>query len=418
MENQRKFFYIVMIAAYLMMMANSIVISKGSALVLGFNIFVFAYVFYLNVKSDFVMKFFFIYLYLLFIITLILTTSSDLFSSFKLFAKYGMGVLAFPAGFYFFEKLKDFKVMEKLSIIFMVLFILNLILSNVLHLGGAKYSEDSLEVGNLFDDALYCNVCIAIMMPFFSFMQKKQSFWTTALLMATVVSSCIMMKRTVIVCFVFVFLLYYFLKYYFINKYGKIETDVVLVPWTQKAVLFFIIVSVAFTFRGNFEQIFLTREDTFGRSLDQETRTQELIAIYEDIVSEDQPLKKFLFGQETFNTVGTYAQGKFGGRMIHENFGVMLNGTGVMGLLFYFILDIYWLIVLIANVSRERIKHSKIDRLLVYAYIAMWMVYNIAGLSGSMREPTYLIFSFMIMGGIYRYFYSIKDLSYDDTVNY
>jgi len=407
-----------MTAAYLMMMANSIVIGKGSALVLGFNIFVFAYLVYLNLRSTFVMKFFFIYLYLIFILTLIITTSSDLFSSFRLFAKYGMGVLAFPAGFYLFKKVKDFKVIGNLSIIFMVLFILNLILSNVYHLGGSRYGEESLESGNLFDDALYCNVCIAVMMPFFFFVKKKQPFWVTALLMASIVFSCILMKRTVIACFVFVFMLYYFLKYYFINKYGRIESNVESVPWMQKAVIFFIIVSVAFTFWGEFEQIFMARENTFGRSLDQETRTQELIAIYEDIVSEDQPLKKFLLGQETFNTVGTYAHGKFGGRMIHENLGVMLNGTGVIGLLFYIILDIYWLIVLVTNVSKERIKRSMTDRLLIYAYIAMWMVYNIAGLSGCMRAPTYLTFSFALMGGIYRYFYSTQDLSDENISKY
>jgi len=417
MGNKRTFFCIVMVAAYLMMMANSIVISKGSPLVLGFSIFVFGYLAFLNVKSEYCMKFFFMYLYLLFILTLIITTSSNQYFSFRLFAKYGMGILAFPAGFYLFDKVDDFKPMEKLSIIFMVLFLLNMILSNVLHLGGSRYGEDTVETGNLFDEALYCNVCIAIMMPLFFHLQKKQPLWITILLIVCVAFSCVLMKRTVIACFVVIYLLYYILKFYFINKYGKVEMDVVPVSWVRQVIIFLLLISAVFTFKGLFMKMFMVRENAMERGLDKEQRTQELFEIFDDIVVNPESPKTFLLGQETFNTVGTYAHGSFGKRMIHENLGIMLNGTGVVGFLFYLILDAYWLIVLFANISWERLKYSRQDRLLIYTYIALWAVYNISGMSGNIWVTIYPTFSFAVMGGIYRYFYSTKGLTYEDTVN-
>ena len=115
-----------------------------------------------------------------------------------------------------------------------------------------------------------------------------------------------------------------------------------------------------------------------------------------------------LLGQETFHTVGTYANGAFGDRMIHTNFGIILNGSGFIGLLFYLVLSLYFLVVLFRTVRNSVLTENLFARKLYVTYLVLWTVYNVASFSGTIWLTMYPAFNFLIMGAILRFFYDDK----------
>ena len=407
--------YFLFIVYYLLMMANGIVIEKGSPVVLGFNILFFAYMVFLNLfKNRYFNKFLIIYLFLLFLLVLILLTSSAYYESLRLFVKYAIALLAFPAGFNLITREKDYHYLMRVAFAFLVLYLLNYIIASTFHLGGSNLrykGETSVETGNLFDDALFLNVCILTLLPLMFYFYRKGGKRFVIILMVLVVTviSVICMKRMVIVCVVLSLVMISLLTRWISHKYGKLPDSgsVLKLSLPHYALISVALIVIGVLFWDTFMDQLEARRTEIQRSLEEESRVAEIIAIYEDM-SEFESDGVSLLGQETFHTVGTYANGAFGDRMIHTNFGIILNGSGFIGLLFYLVLSLYFLVVLFRTVRNSVLTENLFARKLYVTYLVLWTVYNVASFSGTIWLTMYPAFNFLIMGAILRFFYDDK----------
>lgn len=419
MKRSLAILYLLFVVYYLMMMANGIVIEKGSTIVLAINICFFAYLFFLNtVKNPYLLKFSLIYLYLLFILILILNSSTEYFDSLKMFAKYSIALMSFPAGFLVVRGDDGYRNLLRLAIIFVSLFLINYIISTIFHLGGANVSyggETSVETGNLFDEALYLNIVVMAMVPFFMLTSHRLNLVELLLIIASIAVTIVCMKRMVLLCIAIILLIYSLLSFLLNYRYGKLTfmKRRIRLSLATKFLIILAVIVLAFSYSDILRDQINARSNELARRFEEETRFEEMAAIYEDFYNETGSTA--LWGKETFNTVGTYAEGHFGDRMIHTNFGIILNGTGFVGLAFYVIISLYFLWVFFKVFSIKHIKQSLVNRRLFILYITLWVVYNAASFSGTIWLTIYPAFSFMVMGGILRHFYDLKNNTADTT---
>jgi len=402
---------------YIYMMLNSIVIPKGSLITLLFNGGIFIYCVLYFIKQNYLLgKFGFIHLYLVFLFILILLMSSNFMASLKLWMKYSIGILCLPIGFDLFSNKSAVGKLWGILQLFLWLFIINYLISNILHLGGSQYNSGAtgVEMGNLFDDALHTNLCILTMIPFMLYINKKNNVISLVLLCAfSVVLTIVLMKRTPILCLCLTTLCFITLWQYLKNKYGKLENIGTLIPTKIVVIGIISIGSLAYFYQGTIRLQYEARLDRFENGIEREGRTRELQYIANDILF-NESVRTFLIGKETFNTVGTYANGRFGNRMIHENYGILLNGTGVLGIIFYISINIYFLILLFKYSKRVDFKNNPIAYFLFIAYISYWLMYTVASFSGTIWLVLYPSIHYMISGMILRYFHDYGKLDFTE----
>ena len=147
------------------------------------------------------------------------------------------------------------------------------------------------------------------------------------------------------------------------------------------------------------------REKKFQRgSMEKEGRVKELLYIYEEII-EKGDLPKMLFGKETFNIVGTYANGKFGNRQIHEDYGMLLHSTGIVGLFWYLGFQVFLLVLPYLRRFNFLFIHNQDNRLLLASYTSLIIIHFVSMTSGVIRMPFSEIIYYMFLGLILRHFY-------------
>lgn len=390
-------------------MLNSIAFENGSPITVFVHVVILSYLcFYNFYRNEFCNRFNYIYFYILFLFVLVLLSSSQYFASFRLLIKYTEQLLCLPIAFGLFNGKANVEKMWFTLKTMLVLFIINYFVANYFHLGGAVYVEvGGGDIGNVsaIDDFHYINAVFICVMPVFMWNEYRFGFlWKIAVIFAfvLVVTS---IKRTSIACMILPLIVGCFYKLYFRIKYRTFENHIV----TPRKVLgyavsLFFIFFLAISFRQIVELRVAKRFERFDSGISKEGRTMELKCIYDDIV-ENGDLPTFLFGKETFNTVGTYANGKFGKRMIHENYGIILNGTGVVGLFFYIFINMY-IILLFVSFSRSVDLSSNImARRFYVTFVSLWVIFIVSSFSGNIWCTMYPSMHYTFSGLILRYFY-------------
>ena len=415
MRWSEKAYFLIWILYYIYMMSNSIAFEKGSSITIVMHIVIMAFLLYYNfLRNRFWATFGYIYLYLLFLIVLTVLTSTNLPYSFKMLIKYAEELLFLPVSFCLFSGKDYIDKMWKVLKIILVLFIFNYLISNIFHLGGSLYVEvEGGDTGNIEDEGHYICACFCAIMPL-ALMKKDQNrmIWgvAAAFAIALVLST---LKRTSMVCVIVPFLIYAWYRFWFKQKYDGMRSALSV----KKIIVSALLIAVFFSFVQSFHEIiekrFEARSERFGNSLEKEGRILELGYIYDDIVINGN-FQTFLFGKETFNTVRTYANGKFGKRMIHENYGIILNGTGVVGLIIHLGINIYLIFLFFRYSKRVDLSQNDIARRFYIAYISLWWIFFIASFSGTIWNPLYSSMHYALTGMILRYFYEYGQ-TYEDA---
>lgn len=410
----RKIFFFVWLLYYIYMILNGIFITKGSMITLIFNGSIFLYCIVYTLKNSYLWsKFGFLYLFLLFIFILILLSSSDFFVSLKIWMKYSIGIMCFPIGFDLLCNKESIKKLWSIFQLFLWLFLFNYLCSNFFHWGESQYGADiaGADMGSLFDDALHTNLCILTIMPFMLYSNKKIKIIHLLLGSFSIVLTIVSMKRLPIICLCLTIMCFFFLWQYLKKKYAGLENLGLNV--LKRPILIGIIAIGIFVllFQDTINLQYNARLNRFQAGLENEGRTRELVHIAKDILYNEK-MHTFLLGKETFNTVGTYANGIFGRRMIHENYGIMLNGTGVIGTSIYIFLNFYLLLLFFRYTGRVNFCGNPKAYFLYIAYISYWLMFTAASFSGTIWLMLYPSVHYMVSGMILRYFYEYGELDY------
>ena len=288
-------------------------------------------------------------------------------------------------------------------VIIVHIYIVYIIMANFFHFGGGYGKEDlEFETGNLFAEALFSNVYILTMIPFFIRYNTHKAY-SLLVMSITALLIIVNMKRTPIACGVVSVMIVVSTLYYLNIKYGVLKSDI---SSKKYVVAFLLLFGCAFLyFQDTIEMQIENREKRFqSGGMEKEGRVKELLYIYEENV-ENGDVLKLLFGKETFNIVGTYANGKFGNRQIHEDYGMLLHSTGIVGLIWYLGIQIFLLILPYRRRYHVLFTHNQENRMLLAIYTSLIIIHFISMTSGVIRMSFSEMIYYMTLGLILRVFY-------------
>jgi hypothetical protein len=315
---------------------------------------------------------------------------TDFNTSFNITLKVCLPIACFALGYCLFNTLGELKKLS-LSIIWVYLILLaNFVLSQVFNLGQSVYSEDSdFRVGNL-DDAwnIFTYSVLLAPMPLFFAGETALRRWSTyvgAGLNALLV--IISIKRIAVLGLVTGTAIRW--------GYGSPVKRIV-----RSLVLVSVLVAVAYPFlRETLEKRLEARSDRFeSGAIEREGRFLESEYVWEGALSFDDPIRS-LFGLEGFNSVGNYADGRFGDRQLHVDYNLMVNTIGLVGLMLYFAVFIQF--------GRRLIQLQSLTALTpevsLFLRSVFWMLLLnqfITSFAGQMYHVSYRLIVFVMLGAI------------------
>lgn len=377
----------LLLVYYVYMILVDVVIPKKSFWGMLLNISVFAFFLYYSVINNrYALKFGYLFIYSFFVLILIILQSSDFLISIRTWILMTCGMAALPIGYEFFVEKTAKEMYWKYCVITFVLFLANAIIANVFHLGGgySKHNETYYETGNLFAAALYTNVYIFTIMPLFIKDGYNVKKYHVFLCMICLVLTIVNMKRTPIACLIVSSIILLVGNFKF--RIGMSQNNYLGRNNLHKYLFLSVFVfSVGlFMFSDLISKQIEIRNSRFeSGSLQKEGRYREVMVVYDETVKSDD-LLTFLFGKETFNTVGNYGGGSFKKRGIHEDFALVLHGTGVVGCIFLYSIQLSLFIVVLIRIKRLKMSRDNTKRLTFVTLFAILSVHYIAMLSGEL----------------------------------
>ena len=402
----KNLFIIIWILYYIYGCMNSIVFEKGSAITIVANAVLFIYLFFYTIrKSYLIAKFSFIYLYVFFLLIILLLSSSDLLFSVRMWMRFSMPFLCLAIGYDLFS---DEDSVNKIWILFkslILLFLINYVICNVLGLGRQGYGGErfGLSMGNMFYDSSYTNICVLTFIPFaLRVLDIKYKSFYVIFCVFSIALTVAVLKRTSIACICISILTYLFVWNILVKKYGRMQFARQKISVKYIAIILCLIMVFAYMFADLFTFSLDARANRFEKgSLEKEGRTRELVAITNDVLLSNDA-QTFFIGKETFNTVGTYANGKFGDRNIHDLWGILINGSGIIGILSYAFVICYILFLFFRYKKRVDYQNNVIAYFYTVIFIAYWLMFHMASFGDI--TVIYPSMTFTIMGLILRYF--------------
>ena len=325
-----------------------------------------------------------------------LAVVSDLSKSINITLKICMPIASFAIGFHLFNRPDE---LRKLSVsIIGVYFILaaNFILSQVFGLGESVYSEESdFRVGNLDDswNVFTYSVLLAPMVLHFVGQRSWLKWMTYGGAVANALLVFISIKRIAI--------LGLFtgtaIRWLYALQIGRIVKSIALLA---------IGVAMLYPFFGELiEKRLQARSDRFETgALEREGRFLESQYVWESALSFDEPAKS-LFGLEGFNSVGNYADGRFGDRQLHVDYNLIVNTIGLVGLVLYLAMFVQF------GLRMHRIRRyvdmpPSMRALLLSVFWMLLLNQFITSFAGQMYHVSYRLMVFVVMGSILGTFYS------------
>jgi hypothetical protein len=145
---------------------------------------------------------------------------------------------------------------------------------------------------------------------------------------------------------------------------------------------------------------FDARADRFQEnSLEEEARYMETGFVWSEVIAFEDPIA-VLFGLEGFNSVGNYADGKFGDRNLHVDYNLIVNTEGVVGLILYFMIFIQLFFLYFKVKNSEHQIPPKLFKPINGIFFAFILTQFATSLSGQMYMVTFRMIIFIYLGAI------------------
>lgn len=388
------YWYFPMVLIYISMVGT--VFEKGSAItkiIGGFLAVSVTILNFTNRKYSFRFKWIYIYLGLIFVLILF---SSKFEYSLRAYLSTYISIMVLPLSFNVIDSVEKFRKLMGFIFSLTIIYLLNILVSTYLHLGGTSYSGEIFDVGNIFTEGLNSMAYIIISAPLIIHFYPKRRILIFLILILVFVIVLVQLKRISLVAMGVGVLVNMFLydnkkivfRYVFITIFGFM----LVFPF----------------FIGLFEKQLIARERNLKiENLDEEGRYQETFFVVNETANSGNPLI-FLFGKELFNSPGNYANGAFGMRQLHNDYMVLLHGSGFVGLIFY----ISWHIGLLSffiKYKRKIWNERKKDQLFVLMriiFISFFIVHFVISLSGGVNSLVFNTLKYAVLGSILRMFYN------------
>jgi hypothetical protein len=133
-------------------------------------------------------------------------------------------------------------------------------------------------------------------------------------------------------------------------------------------------------------------------ALERESRYVETFYVWDELVSFDNPAKS-LFGLEGFNSVGNYANGRFGNRNLHTDYNLMANTIGIVGFCMYFMIFLELWKYFKRYYARATIDEESKKQLRATFYMLLITPF-LTSFAGQMYHISYRLIVFVYLGAI------------------
>lgn len=372
-----------------------VIFPKGSVatqLIGSFILLTTFYYFISNYKST---KLFNILLAFLIYISFLSIFSSKFLYSLSNIASAAIWMFILPISFFLINNMTKFRRLLNSIALIGVLYILNIIISTVFGITGKSYSREIFQVGNIFTEGLNSMAYILIATPLILHLRPKNKRLIFIIAIIIFILVFVQLKRISILAVIIGLMIQV--------VYSKNRISIVL-----GLVVSVLVMLVAYPVYENALNLqYKVRERRLTTvNIEEEGRYQETFhAINETIFSND--LKLFLFGKEVFNSPGNYANGKYGPRMIHNDYNMILHGSGVIGLLLFISwpIPLYLFYRKIKITAQYSFQDKRLFDILSVLFINLIIIGYLISLSGSLKGVLFNSIRVALMGSILRLFY-------------
>jgi hypothetical protein len=272
----------------------------------------------------------FIMFYLLFYLLLVLISTDKLHSG-NLFLKFFLGIIMFPIGYYYIDSVGKFKGLVTVLFFTLLLHLTNLAIANIFKLGTSDYLDESFYFGAGRVNITKNILILVFMVPVTLLFTNKHKLKVIFVFLIAFVVTIIGIKRSVLVSGAVGFIIYLVIK----QKISQLFKIVI-----ASALLIFLIITILPRLTGLITARFNARSDRVEISeetLETEGRFDETKQVW--INWKLGSMKHKLIGSEVFNDRIFYNSK----RMLHTDYMVILNGSGIIGLFLWF----YMLVIII-----------------------------------------------------------------------
>lgn len=388
-----------------------VVIPQGS--IISYLLYVVPLILFLfNINRLIQKKHWWVYALLLYWFIIILLRSTNLFASYIIYIKQLTYFLSFIFAYAFFSKKEHIYVLFLLIFLLGFSFLLNVIFANIFGWESTMGygNEEMFKTGNIFAEGLYLVNFYCLSVPMLIVLDEKRKYIYIGQALVLFLLVLAFMKRTPIFTILLSLFCYFFIYTFFKSRRSyKLFLELGRKNKNKIGGLFFVFGVFVLGFISISPYIISqynlrsSRKNFAAKNVAEEGRTIEWnLVVDEMFMFEDIPY--LLFGREFNNSAGHYGNGIFGKRKIHTDWAGFLNGTGILGFIFFFsIYCIYFPIRFLfykPKLPWRRFLGDKIMLHFVCFVMSVWLVGFIVFFSGARDQCLYnsvLYMSFAIL---------------------
>jgi hypothetical protein len=317
-------------------------------------------------------------------IILMLPFASNFMESLRLSSKVLTIIWTFPI-FYIYSHLFTEKIIIRNIFLLSIIILINYVISTMYGIGGSAYTESTdFLVGSLSDSWLTYTFILFLYIIVLKTKNIKTSTKIVFLILFSllVVQLILGLKRTAIIVFFMGIIIYLFLeklsfKSIFTYILGFLFVTFLLSQFSD--VLDDRMYARGGRLEGNYKEIVQT-----------EYRYFETIEAWEQTLSFENVFES-IFGLEAFNSSGNYGTSHiFGDRPLHIDYNLIVNTTGLFGLLFYFYIFYY-------IYQRYKERKSILDHKYRELFLVILITQFFASIGGQMLAVTYGSIKFIFL---------------------
>lgn len=376
-------------------MSIGVIFPRGSFATQTIGIFfllVTVYFFFREYKS---IKLFSILYLLIIYLYFLITFSSNFFYSLSNMASTTIWMLILPISFLIVDSIAKFKKLINSIALIGILYIVNIIISTLFNIKGKSYSGEIFDVGNVFTEGLNSMAYLLTAAPLILYLNPKHKRLIVILSVIIFILVFVQLKRISIIAILVGLLLNLFFSRNRIN------------------ILFGLIISSLFLFiayplfENTLQKQVKARERRLStQNFEEEGRYQETLVVLDEIVFSGNPALLF-FGKEVFNSPGNYANGRYGRRMIHNDYNVILHGSGVVGLILFIIwpLPLFVFYRKIKDYAKFNFEDKKLFDYMSVTFVSFLIMGYIISISGGVNAILFNSIRMAVFGAVLRIFF-------------
>lgn len=313
--------------------------------------------------------------------------SSNILNSLKEYIVVFYTLIMLPAGYYLVtDKEKLIKFSD--GIIGMaIIFVLNGIFAKILGASPDVYGGTGFTMGGIaFTEILQGSIFIIALPSILESADSKSKKALVLLLSLGIMILLILSLRRTSVIMVLMAFCYYAFK----NRKYRWSIVYFLIVATPVYLLFFSNVNNAVSERLKARPELTTQ----GYSITQEYRYLEYGIVFKEVTAN---AKMFLVGRDFLNSQGNYNQGRWGNRVLHSDFTLILFGSGFIGLILY-LLIIIDLFRRYRNISHKDLPDLGSEKTLLFILI---MTFFVVSFQGGISTPGYRTILLLYLGALF-----------------